>query len=113
VTKDVRRHHRVPYIGPVQISWESADGNTRYAQGKCVDLSEGGLRVEVSHPVPVRTNVSLRADRIKLAGSAWVKHSTRHGARYILGLELSQVLTDKALTAVREPWALRTPAYTG
>src|SRR5882724_1255037 len=92
-TKNVRRHHRLPYVGPVQVSWQSPTGETRFAQAKCIDVSQGGLRIDVAHPVPARAVVSLRADRIKLAGSARVKYSSRHGARYIVGLELTQVYT--------------------
>ncbi|HML18027.1 MAG TPA: PilZ domain-containing protein [Bryobacteraceae bacterium] len=107
--KDSRRHRRIPYIGPIQISWE-ASGQTRFAQGKCIDISESGLRIEVPAPVPPRANLSVRAERIKLSGSATVKHVARYGSKYILGIEMSQRLGDKTLSAIREPWALRTPA---
>lgn len=107
-SKDSRRHRRIPYLGPIQISWESY-GQTRFAQGKCLDISENGLRIEVPIPVPVRTSIVLRAERIQLSGSATVRYSTRYGAKYILGIEMSQVLQEKTLAAIREPWALRTP----
>jgi hypothetical protein len=32
-----------------------------------------------------------------------VRHLVRHGARYILGLELSEAIPDKALAAAEEP----------
>jgi hypothetical protein len=109
-TKDIRRHHRIPYVGPVRLSWEDDQGRPKFIQAKCVDISETGLRVEVSEPIPVRTSLQLRAERINLSGSAAVKHSVRYGSRYLLGLQLSQVLQDKTLAMVREPWALRGPA---
>ena len=75
--------------------------------GKCIELSESGIRVEVPVNVAVRTSLTLNAERIKLAGSASVRHVTRHGAKYILGLELSQSMMEKVVVAIREPWALR------
>ncbi len=108
-TKDIRRHHRIPYVGPVRLSWEDDQRRAKFILAKCVDISETGLRVEVSEPIPVRTNLQLRAERINLGGSATVKHSVRYGSKYLLGLQLSQVLQDKTLTLVREPWSLRAP----
>jgi hypothetical protein len=109
MSKDSRRHRRVPYIGPIRLVWED-NGQSRFVQGKCIDVSESGLRVESAVPIPLRSRISLNAEKIKMSGSATVKHVERFGAKYILGLELSQALHDKALAAIREPWALRTPS---
>ena len=62
--KDKRQHHRVQYFGPAHISWDDEQGITRFAHAKCVNVSEGGLRIEVGEPIPVRSQISLRADRI-------------------------------------------------
>ena len=93
-TKDIRRHRRSPYSGPVRISWSDARGSFRYAQAKCIDISQSGLRIELPEPIAVRTQVLLRLERTNLAGAAWVKHVSRHGARYSMGLELSQPLRE-------------------
>jgi hypothetical protein len=104
--REGRRNHRIPYAGPIRISWDEPSG-PRFAMGKCIELSESGIRVEVPVNVAVRTSLTLNAERIKLAGSASVRHVTRHGAKYILGLELSQSMMEKVVVAIREPWALR------
>jgi hypothetical protein len=106
---DVRRHRRIPYIGPIRLSWEDERGQQKFVQSKCVDISESGLRVEAPQPIPLRTCLMLRAERINLSGAATVRHSQRYGSKYIIGIELSQVLHDKTLALVREPWALRGP----
>jgi hypothetical protein len=108
-SKDSRRHRRMPYIGSIQIGWE-ASGQARFAQGKCIDISESGLRMEVPVPVPLRTTISIRAEKITLNGSATVRHVDRYGSKYILGIEMSQILQDKTLAAIREPWAMRAQA---
>jgi hypothetical protein len=88
--KDIRRHTRIPHLGRVRISWEGAHGVSMFTLGKCLDVSEGGMRIEVSEPIPARSRVLLQADQIKVGGSASVKHVARLGSKYILGLELSQ-----------------------
>ncbi|HEY1758950.1 MAG TPA: PilZ domain-containing protein [Bryobacteraceae bacterium] len=100
--KDIRRHGRTAYLGKVTISWEDTPGVPKYASGKCVDVSEGGMRIESPVRIAAYTNVSVRADQIKLVGSATIKHVERDGLKYILGLELSQALRDRTLSVIRE-----------
>jgi len=100
--KDIRRHHRLPYLGKVSISWEDTHGLPKYARARCLDVSEAGMRIETPEPIPVYTNISVRADQIKLVGSATVKHVERLGSKCILGLELSQSLRDRTLSVIRE-----------
>jgi PilZ domain-containing protein len=95
--KHTRRHHRAACTGPVRLSWEDASGHPAYAQGKCIDISEGGLKIEIPCPIPLRGYVSWRADRIGLAGSASVRYVLRCGAKYTVGLELSQSIPSAAL----------------
>ena len=89
--KDHRQHGRSPYDGPIRISWEEERGLVRYAHAKCLDVSQEGLRIEVAEPIPLRSRLLLRADRINLSGSATVRRVTWRGCKYILGLSLSQV----------------------
>lgn len=106
-SKEARRYRRLPYSGTVRLSWEEPGRGQRFAQGKCVDLSESGVRIEMSMPVPLRATVALNVDRIQVTGAATVKHVVRYGAKYLVGVELTTALTAKALEALREPWALR------
>jgi len=101
-TRDIRRHPRVPYLGRVRISWEDTHGTPKYALASCLNISEGGVSIETPEPIPVYTNVSLRADQVNLAGSAAVKHIARRGSKYILGLAMSQPVRDRTLNSIRE-----------
>jgi hypothetical protein len=67
-----------------------------------VEVSEGGLLVNVPDPIPVRSTVSLRAEAINLSGSATVKHVARRGAKCVLGLELSHALREQAIDLIRQ-----------
>jgi hypothetical protein len=94
--KNLRRHRRIPYFGPIRISWEE-HGQPRFAMAKCVDLSDSGLRIEC--PVPVRSGVmiQLAAERIRLAGAATVKHVVRNGSKYLLGVQLTQLMLNQTI----------------
>ena len=97
-----RRHARVSYTGAVRLSWEE-QGVPRYASGRCIDLSSNGLRVEATVGIPLRSRISLRIDELKLSAAALLKHVSRRGAKYVLGLELSQALHEKVLAAMTQP----------
>jgi hypothetical protein len=105
--KEGRRHHRIPYTGPIRLSWVDASGNPAFTMAKCIEVSESGIRVEVPVNIPARTILQLNAEKIHLAGACTVRHAVRQGAKHFLGLELSQSMTEKAIAALREPWALR------
>lgn len=100
--KDLRRHPRLPYLGRVRISWEDTHGTPKYALANCMEISEGGVRIETPEPIPVYARVSLRVEQINLVGSAAVKHIARRGSKYVLGLEMSQPVRDRTLDLIRE-----------
>ena len=99
--KDKRQHHRMQYFGPAHIFWDDEQGITRFAHAKCVNVSEGGLRIEVGEPIPVRSQISLRADRIGFSGSATVRNIAWRGCKYVLGVNLSQIQPTEALALLR------------
>ena len=92
--RENRRHLRVSYAGAVGISWEDERGLSKYAKAKCLDVSEGGLRIEMTEPIPVLSRLSLRADQINLGGAASVRHISSRGCKYVLGLNLSPTLQN-------------------
>jgi hypothetical protein len=83
-------------VGPIRISWEDNE-QPRFAMAKCIDLSQNGLRIEAPQPIRPGTVIQLCADRIKLTGSATVRHSDRHGSKYLLGVQLNQAVLDKTI----------------
>ena len=98
--KNVRRHRRIPYQGPIRISWEE-QGQACFAIAKGLDISEDGLRIESPRTVPRGASIQLAAEDIKLAGAATVKYSVRRGSKYFIGLQLSQTLLDKTLVTLQ------------
>lgn len=98
----LRRHPRTPHAGPVKISWQDSSGADRWARGKCVDVSEGGLRIELLDEIPINTRVILSAESLHISGSAVVKNASRKGLKLLIGLELAQK------TPLSRPGASRT-----
>jgi len=87
--KNMRRHRRVPFLGPIRISWED-QGQPRFAIARCIDISDNGIRIEAPQPIRYGTVVMMASERIKLSGSGTVRHQVRNGAKYVLGIQLAQ-----------------------
>jgi hypothetical protein len=86
---DLRRHNRSDKSAPVQIIWKDRQGEDKFVSGRVVNVSESGLRVEVSEPLEKQTYVTLQAPGLGLHGSASVRTCARKGMKYIVGLEFS------------------------
>lgn len=100
--KDLRRHVRMSDSGEVSLSWQDPQGHFRFSQGKCLEISQTGMRVQVPEHVALRSYVSLKADCAGLACSASVRHCMRKAGRFVVGLEFSSPLppAHPALTLI-------------
>ena len=89
--KDIRRHERMFLKVPLRIEWRDMRGCIQSCLAHSVDASEGGLRLALSEYVAPRTLVFIKtkAGRETLT-AATVRHCTRRGMRYFVGLELSE-----------------------
>ncbi|HUJ24021.1 MAG TPA: DnaJ domain-containing protein [Bryobacteraceae bacterium] len=86
---DKRRKHRQLFDCTLELSWEDAQGSKRVLIVHAIDLSNSGIRVESSEPLPPHTNVFVRAERYGITGSTVVRHCSRRGAKYVVGLEFA------------------------
>jgi hypothetical protein len=87
MTIEKRRKQRHVFNCDLEISWRDSKGEGRTMLGRAVDLSDSGIRVEVSEPIEAGTDLHLRAERYGLTGTASVRHSIRRGSKHVLGLE--------------------------
>jgi hypothetical protein len=92
--KENRRHPRISYAGAVCISWQDERGLSKFTKAKCLDLSQEGLRIEMTEPIPVLSTLLLRAEQINLSGSASVRYRASRGRKYVLGLNLSHAIEN-------------------
>jgi len=79
---------RAPLDKPVRLAWLDQRGQIRCATGRCIDVSNKRVHVEVREQIPLNTRVMLRADGMSVAGSSSVKYVTRCEASFILVLDL-------------------------
>ena len=92
---DLRRHARDAKSSPIQIVWKDRTGADRYVNGRTLDVSVSGMRVEISEPIDKQTYVTMQCAALGLHGTASVRSCTRKGMKYVLGLEFSSGLQWK------------------
>jgi hypothetical protein len=83
------RHQHVPSDKPVRLAWIDQSGRLRCVPGKCIDVSDRRIHIEVPEQVPLRTRVLLRSGRTSIDGSASVKYVTRCESKFILVLDMN------------------------
>jgi hypothetical protein len=84
---DKRRKQRQLFDCALEVSWKDANANSRTIAVRAIDLSDSGIRVESTERIELHTEVFVRAERYGLTGSTAVRHCSRRGSKYVLGLE--------------------------
>jgi hypothetical protein len=84
---DRRGDSREPLTNPVEISWEDMAGLPQHSQGRCLDFSAGGLRMELPDRMDVPARIKFRVLNSDLAGIALVRYCRRSGPKYVAGAE--------------------------
>jgi PilZ domain-containing protein len=85
----LRRHERAEKSSPVQIVWQDRSGEDRFINGRSLDISTSGMRVESAEKIDQQTYVTVQCAALGLHGRASVRSCTRKGMKYVLGLEFS------------------------
>ena len=86
-----RRELRDSVAVPIEISWEDLGGVTQRSQGRCLDLSANGLRVELKDPLQVPTRLKFRVLETDIRGVAVVRHCRRKGSKYVVGAQFTSL----------------------
>ena len=92
--RDLRQSGRQSYAGPVEVSWVEPTGESKFVRGKCLEISDTGMRLELPIAIPLHILVSLRLSGLHLTGTGSVRHVRRTGVKYMAGLEMSQRWRD-------------------
>jgi hypothetical protein len=96
VGHDQRRSPRFRHFGAIFLSWMGPRGKN-YVMGRCVDISAGGLGVEIASRLSLNTEVTVRAEWANLNGAATVRHIANRGGVFHLGLELKNPFPPEVL----------------
>jgi len=86
---ELRRHWRSIKSAPASIIWNESRGGDKFINGRTVNVSESGIRIEVTEPIEKQTYVTLQCSALGLHGRASVRSCARKGGKYLLGLEFS------------------------
>ena len=87
--ENLRRHVRTEKSSPIQIAWKDRSGADRYVNGRSLDVSPSGMRIEISEPIDKQTYLTVQCVALGLHGTASVRSCARKGMKYVLGLEFS------------------------
>jgi hypothetical protein len=68
-----------------KLAWHGWPTGAQAVRG--VDFHRGGAQVIAPYPAPLGTRVLVHFESLNLAGSAFVRHCTRRGSDYSMGLE--------------------------
>lgn len=83
------RYVPVPAEKLIRLAWVDECGHPRCASGRCIDISNRRIHVEVGAKIPLQTPVILRTDGISMAGSALVRYVTPCAdTKFILVLDI-------------------------
>lgn len=72
---------------PVRVAWADKRAHLKCVPGRCIDVSDRRIHIEVPEQIPLSTRVTLRAGRIPVPRPAVVKYVTQCDTKFILVLE--------------------------
>lgn len=97
IQKERRQMARISLDESVTVSWVDPSGAQHREQARCLDASEGGLRLELLKKIEAGSYVNVKAEKYKLNASARVRNVTARGLRYRVGLEFNSAWKWKEL----------------
>jgi hypothetical protein len=84
---NLRRHTRRSFAATMRVGWQDKSGHDKTALTKSFDISECGMRFELNEGVVLRSDVTLRCDKIGLQARASVRSCVHRGLKYMVGVE--------------------------
>lgn len=86
---DNRRHPRFARPGKVRVNWRDPSGFSHQVNGKCLDISRQGVRLELEKQIAPATMVNVQSPDFRIAGVAMVRHCARKGLGWVAGLQFA------------------------
>ena len=91
--KDLRKHRRYTVRdSTLRVSWLDAKGQLKMAHVKVLNVSEGGMALELPEAPLTNSMIRFQSERHKLVGSAALRHCRKVGVKYIVGVEFTDGL---------------------
>ncbi len=102
--RDGRRELRASKTGTYSLTWKDQDGLMCSAEGRGVDVSKSGIGIESLREFRPGATVHVETQDSTVKGDCVVRHCTRRGIKFHIGLEFS----DEMKTRTRAPEAAKT-----
>ncbi len=96
--RERRRNPRFELKTRIRLSWTDCDGRFHFADARCIDISETGIRVDVADRLDTNCYINVRAEKLGINSSARVRSLRQTGLRYHVGLEFNGGWRWKALS---------------
>lgn len=91
--KDTRRHRRYAVENSsLRVSWLDGKSQLKMAQVKVLNVSEGGMALEMPEAPMTGSMIRFQSEKHKLVGSGALRHCRRVGSKFIIGIEFSDGL---------------------
>ena len=110
--RDLRRSRRYSVDeSTLRVSWLGLNGTLKVVQqARVVNVSEGGIAVELPAPALLASRIGLEATKHQLLGEGTVKRCRPVGFKFVVGIEFANGLRWRAPDeSVSEPIALSGP----
>jgi hypothetical protein len=109
--KDLRLHRRYALdAGTIKVSWLDVTGSMKMTRTRGLNISEGGIAIELPEAALPLSLVRFQSDRFNVRGAGYVRHCRRDGSKFVVGLEFAEGLRWTAPEGEpQEPIALCDP----
>lgn len=86
-----RKAPRVPVTSEFDLFWQDVDASHKSARARGIEISEYGASVRSPKPILRNSVIQIRGCQVQFEGKATVRHCTKKGFSYVIGLELEAV----------------------
>ena len=93
-TADGRCDDRIALRCPVTLYQKSVNGRLRVVSAHVLNISSSGALAHASQPLTIGAYVRMRGNEL-LSGMAQVRHCSRHGFGFRIGLRFAMALPDR------------------
>jgi len=82
-----RCHVRHAVQGAITVLWEDSSGCEHVMLGQLLNVSVGGIQLQLTERLPVHTIASCSAPKIGVSGRGVVRYCNPRQGKYLIGLE--------------------------
>ena len=86
---DRRRWNRIQTRCWLRVSYQPPIGDDRVVRGRALDVNASGAMIRAFQPIPIGSRVRIVGGNGFLVGAMYVRHCSRRGWGFKIGLEFS------------------------